>query len=148
MGHSQFDDASRERAAWNAGKHVGTKRPLTQKQIWAIRFFLDRERRIRDRALFDLAIDSIRAGADGRFDAQAMLPACRSWGGKLPDRFWAPKPGKRPFRRLLYFDRDAPPNSGRSDISGPFLKSDIAVARPKRASWTLPFWICSSAGYI
>lgn len=33
MGHSQFDDASRERAAWNAGKLVGTKRPLTQKQI-------------------------------------------------------------------------------------------------------------------
>ncbi len=58
MGHSQFDDASRERAAWNSGKHVGTKRPLTQKQIWAIRFFLDLERRIRDRALFDLAIDS------------------------------------------------------------------------------------------
>jgi hypothetical protein len=44
MGHSQFDDASRERAAWNAGKMVGTKRPLTQKQIWAVRFFLDRER--------------------------------------------------------------------------------------------------------
>ena len=53
MGHSIFDDASRERAAWNAGKKVGTKRPFTQKQIWAIRFFLDRERRVRDRALFD-----------------------------------------------------------------------------------------------
>ncbi len=64
MGHSQFDDASRERAAWNAGKLVGTKRPLTQKQIWAIRFFLDRERRIRDRALFDLAIDSKLRGCD------------------------------------------------------------------------------------
>ncbi|MBT1157248.1 tyrosine-type recombinase/integrase [Aminobacter anthyllidis] len=64
MGHSQFDDASRERAAWNAGKKVGTKRPLTQKQIWAVRFFLDRERRIRDRALFDLAIDSKLRGCD------------------------------------------------------------------------------------
>ena len=64
MGHSQFDDAGRERAAWNAGKQVGTKRPLTQKQIWAIRFFLDRERRIRDRALFDLAIDSKLRGCD------------------------------------------------------------------------------------
>ncbi len=48
MGHSIFDDASRERAAWNAGKKVGTKRPFTQKQIWAIRFFLDRERRVRE----------------------------------------------------------------------------------------------------
>jgi hypothetical protein len=63
-GHSQFDDASRERAPWNAGKIVGTKRPFTQKQIWAIRFFLDRERRIRDRALFDLAIDSKLRGCD------------------------------------------------------------------------------------
>jgi len=56
MGHSHFDDANRERAAWNAGKKVGTKRPFTQKQIWAIRFFLDRERRIRDRALTDKGI--------------------------------------------------------------------------------------------
>ena len=64
MGHSQFDDASRKRAAWNAGKMVSTKRPLTQKQIWAIRFFLDRARRIRDRALFDLAIDSKLRGCD------------------------------------------------------------------------------------
>jgi integrase len=45
-------------------KNVGTKRPLTQKQIWAVRFFLDRERRIRDRALFDLAIDSKLRGCD------------------------------------------------------------------------------------
>jgi integrase len=52
------------RAAWNAGKTVGTKRPLTQKQIWAIRFFLDREQRMRDRALFDLAIDSKLRGCD------------------------------------------------------------------------------------
>lgn len=38
--------------------------PLTQKQIWAIRFFLDRERRVRDRALFDFAIDSKLCGCD------------------------------------------------------------------------------------
>lgn len=64
MGHSRYDAAARGRAAWNAGKTVGTKRPLTQKQIWAIRFFLDRERRVRDRALFDLAIDSKLRGCD------------------------------------------------------------------------------------
>ena len=64
MGHSQFDDASRERAPWNAGKKVGTKRPFTQKQIWADRFFLDRESRVRDRALFDLAIDGKLRGCD------------------------------------------------------------------------------------
>jgi hypothetical protein len=64
MGHSEYDYAGRERAAWNAGKRVGAKRPLTQKQIWAVRFFLDRERLIRGRALFDLAIDSKLRGCD------------------------------------------------------------------------------------
>ncbi|WMT92409.1 tyrosine-type recombinase/integrase [Pelagibacterium sp. H642] len=64
MGYSQYDAATRGRAVWNAGKTVGTKRPLTQKQIWAIRFFLDRQGRVRDRTLFDLAIDSKLRGCD------------------------------------------------------------------------------------
>ena len=64
MGYSRYDPAMQRRAAWNAGKNVGTKRPLTQKQIWAIRFHLDREGRLRDKALFDLAIDSKLRGCD------------------------------------------------------------------------------------
>lgn len=64
MGHSHYDPAAQCRPAWNAGTKVGTKRPLTQKQIWAVRFFLDREGRLRDRALFDLAIDSKLRGCD------------------------------------------------------------------------------------
>jgi hypothetical protein len=63
MGYSRYDPAMQRGAAWNAGKNVGTKRPLTQKQIWAIRFHLDREGRLRDKALFDLAIDSKCAAA-------------------------------------------------------------------------------------
>lgn len=64
MGYSRFDPGVQSRPAWNAGKAVGTKRPLTQKQIWAVRFFLHREGRLRDRALFDLAIDSKLRGCD------------------------------------------------------------------------------------
>ena len=64
MGHTRYEPATRARPAWNAGKTVGTKRPLTQKQIWALRFFLEREGRLRDRALFDLAIDSKLRGCD------------------------------------------------------------------------------------
>ena len=64
MGYSRYDPAMQVRPAWNAGKVVGTKRPLTQKQIWAVRFFLEREGRLRDRALFDLAIDSKLRGCD------------------------------------------------------------------------------------
>lgn len=64
MGYSRYDPAIDSRPAWNAGKMVGAKRPLTQKQIWAVRFFLEREARLRDRALFDLAIDSKLRGCD------------------------------------------------------------------------------------
>ncbi|KEO92126.1 integrase [Erythrobacter longus] len=64
MGYSQYDPMTQRRVAWNAGKNVGTKRLLTQKQIWAFRFHLDREGRLRDKALFDLAIDSKLRGCD------------------------------------------------------------------------------------
>ena len=64
MGHSEFDPAIRERRPWNAGRMVGAKRALKPQQVWAIRFWLDRERRLRDRALFDLAIDSKLCGCD------------------------------------------------------------------------------------
>jgi integrase len=64
MGHSEYDPAARERRAWNAGRIVGAKRALKPQQVWAIRFWLDHERRLRDRALFDLAIDSKLRGCD------------------------------------------------------------------------------------
>lgn len=64
MGVSQYDPAALGRPAWNAGKQVGVKKPLKQRQIWLVRFFLDREGRMRDRALFDLAIDSKLRGCD------------------------------------------------------------------------------------
>ena len=64
MGIAQYDPAALGRPAWNAGRTVGVKKPLKQRQIWAIRFFLDREGRMRDRALFDLAIDSKLRGCD------------------------------------------------------------------------------------
>ena len=54
----------RRRVAWNAGTNVGTKRPLTQKRILAIRFHIDREGRLRDKALFNLVIDSKLRGCD------------------------------------------------------------------------------------
>ena len=64
MGHSQYDPAMESRVAWNAGQMVGAKRARKPRQIWAIRFFLDYEGRMRDRALSDLAIDSKLRGCD------------------------------------------------------------------------------------
>ena len=64
MGHSAHDPAAKGRPAWNAGRKLGAKRALKPQQVWAIRFWLDRERRTRDRAMFDLAIDSKLRGCD------------------------------------------------------------------------------------
>lgn len=64
MGTSEFDPPTADRRAWNAGTKVGAKRALEPKQVWAIRFFLDQHRRLRDRALFDLALDSKLRGCD------------------------------------------------------------------------------------
>ena len=43
---------------WNKGAFVGPKPPLKPKQVWSIRLNLQREQRIRDLALFDLAVYS------------------------------------------------------------------------------------------
>lgn len=64
MGYSSFDSAGRNLPAWNAGRKIGPKRALKQKEVWAIRFSLKQEGRVRDRALFDLAVDSKLRGCD------------------------------------------------------------------------------------
>ena len=46
------------RAPWNKGKLVGQKPALKLKEIWAIRVRLQIFNRMRDLALFNLAIDS------------------------------------------------------------------------------------------
>ncbi len=43
---------------------MGAKRALKVQQVWAVRFGLSNERRIRDRAMFDFAIDSKLRGCD------------------------------------------------------------------------------------
>jgi site-specific recombinase XerC len=64
MGTSEHDPIATDRRAWNSGRKVGAKRALKPRQVWAIRFFLDQHRSVRDRALFDLAIDSKLRGCD------------------------------------------------------------------------------------
>ncbi|TXF99215.1 tyrosine-type recombinase/integrase [Massilia arenae] len=51
-------------AAWNKGKLVGQKTPLKLKEIWAIRIRLQLTGKVRDLALFNLAIDSKLRGCD------------------------------------------------------------------------------------
>ena len=43
---------------WNKGKLMGQKPPLKLKEVWEIRILLQLGRRLRELALFNLAIDS------------------------------------------------------------------------------------------
>jgi integrase len=49
---------------WNKGKLVGQKPPLQLREIWAIRIRLQMAPRLRDLALFNLALDSKLRGCD------------------------------------------------------------------------------------
>ena len=49
---------------WNKGKLLGQKPPLKLKEIWAIRIRLQLNHRLRELALFNLAIDSKLRGCD------------------------------------------------------------------------------------
>lgn len=55
---------TRQREPWNKGKLTGAKPPLRPKHVWSIRSKLQAEGRMRDLALFNLAIDSKLRGCD------------------------------------------------------------------------------------
>ena len=54
----QSPELQSEHTPWNKGKLSGQKRPLKLQEIWAIRIRLELQERIRDLAMFNLAIDS------------------------------------------------------------------------------------------
>ncbi|GLR91560.1 tyrosine-type recombinase/integrase [Bradyrhizobium iriomotense] len=56
--------AASRRVPWNKGRIVGAKPPLRPKHVWSIRTKLQVEGRVRDLALFNLAIDSKLRGCD------------------------------------------------------------------------------------
>lgn len=64
MGISDLEPGARGLRPWNAGSLAGAKRPLRPRDVWAIRFYLDEHHRMRDHALFALAIDSKLRGCD------------------------------------------------------------------------------------
>src|SRR5262245_4454263 len=52
------------RSPWNKGKIIGPRPPLRPRYVWSIRAKLHLELRVRDLALFNLAIDSKLRGCD------------------------------------------------------------------------------------
>jgi hypothetical protein len=63
--------ATRKRVPWNKGKLTGAKPPLRPRHVWAIRTKLQIEGRIRDLAMFNLAIDSKLRGCDVQLSVRA-----------------------------------------------------------------------------
>ena len=53
-----------KRVPWNKGRLTGAKPPLRPKHLWSIRTKLQIEGRVRDLAMFNLAIDSKLRGCD------------------------------------------------------------------------------------
>src|SRR5437870_11735213 len=49
------------REPWNKGKLIGQKPPLRPKHVWSIRAKLQMQGRLRDLAMFNLAIDTAEA---------------------------------------------------------------------------------------
>src|SRR5947209_17809814 len=61
---AQAMSSTSRREPWNKGKLIGQKPPLRPKHVWSIRTKLHMEGRVRDLAMFNLAIDSKLRGCD------------------------------------------------------------------------------------
>src|SRR5215468_6156178 len=59
-----FDQTPKPIVPWNKGRVTGQKPPLKPREVWAIRVRLQISNRVRDLALFNLAIDSKLRGCD------------------------------------------------------------------------------------
>ena len=64
MRDNEICSPTNKRTPWNKGKLIGARPPLRPKHVWSIRTRLLLEGRIRDLALFNLAIDSKLRGCD------------------------------------------------------------------------------------
>jgi integrase len=60
----QIKTFAADHAAWNKGRLMGQKPPLKLREVWAIRTRLELDKRPRDLALFNLAVDSKLRGCD------------------------------------------------------------------------------------
>jgi len=101
---------------WNKGKLIGAKPPLRPKHVWAIRTRLMIEGRIRDLAMFNLAIDSKLRGCD-----VGGLQGGRHCAKRLHDR-----PSKRPA------EKDRAASQVRADGSDPSSYRRLSEGREQK----------------
>lgn len=132
-------ETSAKRSVWNAGRNVGAKRALKPKQIWEIRFYLNERRRLRDRALFDLAIESKLRGCDlGRMKIGDIVSGGHARSGSASSKRNVSFGRSRTFNLTIMNDRIWSTLAGLAD--GLHVGSEI---------WTLSGWkgsICAFHG--
>ena len=64
--------------SWNLGRIIGPKPPLKPRHIWAIRTRLQHDGRVRDLAMFNLAIDSCEGAISFAFVSAMSCLGARS----------------------------------------------------------------------
>jgi hypothetical protein len=62
--NDSLPNTGHSRSPWNKGKIIGPRPPLRPGHVWSIRAKLRDELRVRDLALFNLAIDSKLRGCN------------------------------------------------------------------------------------
>ncbi len=87
-----------KRVPWNKGKLTGAKPPLRPKHVWSIRTKLQIERRTRDLAMFNLAIDSkLRGCGRRRYPGRGCRATIRQKKTGRPVRFeWSEQTRQAP----------------------------------------------------
>ena len=71
---------------WNKGLIVGQKRPFLPRQVWSIRVQLEKLASARDLALFNLAIDKLRASDLVRLKVEDICSGTLVTGGTCKPR--------------------------------------------------------------
>lgn len=61
---NNLESHNTNKAPWNKGKLVGQKPALKMKEVWGIRIRLQLKKKVRDLALFNIALDSKLRGCD------------------------------------------------------------------------------------
>jgi integrase len=122
---------AQRRVPWNKGKLPGAKPPLRPKHVWSIRTKLQIEGRVRDHAMFNLAIDSKLRGCD----VVAIRVEDVAAGGYTADRATVrQKKTGRPVRfELSEQTRQAIHDYLKAANKGPGESCSRAVAVPKPA---------------
>ena len=127
---------------WNKGKLMGQKPPLKLKEVWEIRIRLQLGKRLRELALFNLAIDSKLRGCD-----LVKLKVRDVAHGEQAIKTGDGHATKDPSAGTVRNHRSNPNRSHGMDKASQTQKRRLPVSEPY--SWFAPYYhpaICTDSG--